>query len=46
VYDAVSITTGHSFNAVSTRFEASRPFVIGMMAKDFRQDAAGFDASS
>lgn len=36
--DSVPITTERSFNAESFTFEAERPFVIGLIAKDFKEN--------
>lgn len=41
--DSVSITTERSFNAESFTFEAKRPFVIGLVAKDFKQNDTGLE---
>ncbi len=41
--DSVPITTERSFNAESFAFEAERPFVIGLVAKDFKQDDTGLE---
>lgn len=41
--DRVPITTERSFNAVSFSFEAERPFVIGLVAKDFKQNDTGLE---
>ena len=41
--DSVSITTERSFNAESFEFEAERPFVVGVTAKDFKQDDTGLE---
>lgn len=41
--DSVSITTERSFNAESFEFEAERPFVIGLVAKDFRENDTGLE---
>lgn len=41
--DSVPITTERSFNAESFEFEAERPFVIGLVAKDFKQDDTGLE---
>ena len=41
--DSVSITTERSFNAESFTFEAERPFVIGLVAKDFRENDTGLE---
>ncbi len=41
--DSVPITTERSFNAESFQFEAQRPFVIGLIAKDFKQDDTGLE---
>lgn len=41
--DSVSITTARSFNAESFSFEAERPFVIGLVAKDFKENDTGLE---
>ena len=41
--DSVPITTERSFNAESFEFEAERPYVIGLVAKDFREDDSGLE---
>ncbi|MEM7719064.1 MAG: PEBP family protein [Pseudomonadota bacterium] len=41
--DSVPITTERSFNAESFTFEAERPFVIGLVAKDFKEDDTGLE---
>ncbi|MFD0981609.1 hypothetical protein [Tropicimonas aquimaris] len=41
--DSVPITTERSFNAESFAFEAERPFVIGVVAKDFRENDTGLE---
>jgi len=41
--DSVPITTERSFNAESFAFEAERPFVIGLVAKDFKQNDTGLE---
>ncbi len=41
--DSVPITTERSFNAESFQFEADRPFVIGLVAKDFRENDTGLE---
>jgi hypothetical protein len=41
--DSVSITTERSFNAESFTFEAERPFVIGLVAKDFKENDTGLE---
>ncbi|MFY0681200.1 MAG: PEBP family protein [Thalassovita sp.] len=41
--DSVPITTERSFNAESFSFEAERPFVIGLVAKDFKEDDTGLE---
>ena len=41
--DSVPITTERSFNAESFRFEAQRPFVVGLVAKDFKQNDTGLE---
>ncbi len=41
--DSVPITTERSFNAESFAFEADRPFVIGLFAKDFKEDDTGLE---
>ena len=41
--DTVPITTERSFNAESFSFEAERPFVIGLVAKDFKENDTGLE---
>ncbi|WP_299375768.1 PEBP family protein [uncultured Tateyamaria sp.] len=41
--DSVSITTERSFNAESFSFEAEKPFVIGLVAKDFKENDTGLE---
>ena len=41
--DSVPITTERSFNAESFIFEAQRPFVIGLMVKDFKENDTGLE---
>lgn len=41
--DSVPITTERSFNAESFSFEAERPFVVGLVAKDFRENDTGLE---
>lgn len=41
--DSVPITTERSFNAESFIFEAQRPFVIGLRAKDFKENDTGLE---
>lgn len=41
--DSVPITTERSFNAESFSFEAERPFVIGLVAKDFIENDTGLE---
>jgi len=41
--DSVSITTERSFNAESFQFEAERPFVIGVVGKDFKENDTGLE---
>ncbi|MEP1535852.1 MAG: PEBP family protein [Paracoccaceae bacterium] len=41
--DSVPITTERSFNAESFTFEAERPFVIGVVAKDFKENDTGLE---
>jgi len=41
--DSVPITTERSFNAESFGFEADRPFVIGLVAKDFKENDSGLE---
>lgn len=43
VEDSVPITTERSFNSESFAFEADRPFVIGLVAKDFKQNDSGLE---
>lgn len=41
--DSVPITTERSFNAESFAFDAERPFVIGLVAKDFKENDTGLE---
>lgn len=41
--DSVPITTERSFNAESFDFEADRPFVVGLVAKDFKENDTGLE---
>lgn len=41
--DSVPITTERSFNAESFQFVAERPFVIGLVAKDFKENDTGLE---
>ena len=41
--DSVPITTERSFNAESFTFEAERPFTIGLIAKDFKENDTGLE---
>lgn len=41
--DSVPITTERSFNAESFEFVATRPFVIGLVAKDFKENDSGLE---
>lgn len=41
--DGVPITTERSFNAESFQFEAERPFVIGLVAMDFKANDTGLE---
>ena len=41
--DSVPITTERSFNAESFSFEGERPFVIGLVAKDFKENDTGLE---
>lgn len=41
--DSVPITTERSFNAESFDFEATRPFTIGVVAKDFKENDTGLE---
>ena len=41
--DSVPITTERSFNAESFSFEAEKPFVIGLVAKDFKANDTGLE---
>ena len=43
VEDSVPITTERSFNAETFEFDADRPFVIGVVAKDFKSDDTGLE---
>lgn len=42
-HDSVPITTERSFNAESFTFEAERPFVVGVVAKDFKENDTGLE---
>lgn len=44
--DSIPITTGRSFNAENFSFEAEPPLVIGLVAKDFKQNDTGPDISA
>jgi hypothetical protein len=41
--DSVPITTERSFNAESFDFDAERPFVIGLVAEDFKENDTGLE---
>lgn len=41
--DSVPITTERSFNAESFDFTAERPFVLGLVAKDFKENDTGLE---
>lgn len=41
--DSVPITTERAFNAESFDFTAERPFVLGLVAKDFKEDDTGLE---
>ena len=41
--DSVPITTERSFNAETITFQASYPFTVGMVTKDFKQDDTGLE---
>lgn len=41
--DSVPITTERSFNAESFTFEAERPFTVGLVAKDFKENDTGLE---
>ncbi|PLW75767.1 PEBP family protein [Cohaesibacter celericrescens] len=41
--DSVPITTERSFNAESFQFETERPFVVGIVAKDFKENDTGLE---
>lgn len=41
--DSVPITTERSFNAESFAFTAERPFVLGLVAKDFKENDTGLE---
>lgn len=41
--DSVPITTERSFNSESFTFEAERPFVVGVVAKDFKENDTGLE---
>ncbi len=41
--DSVPITTERSFNAESFSFSAEKPFVIGLIAKDFKENDSGLE---
>ena len=41
--DSVSITTERSFNAESFSFTAERPLVLGLIAKDFKENDTGLE---
>lgn len=41
--DSVPITTERSFNKESFTFDAERPFVLGVVAKDFKENDTGLE---
>ena len=41
--DSVPITTERSFNAESFSLEAEKPFVLGLVAKDFKENDTGLE---
>lgn len=41
--DSVPVTTERSFNAESFSFSASKPFVLGLVAKDFKENDTGLE---
>jgi len=41
--DKIPITTERSFNAESFSFKATPPFVIGLVAKDFKENDSGLE---
>lgn len=41
--DSVPITTERSFNAESFTFDAQRPFTVGVIAKDFKENDTGLE---
>jgi hypothetical protein len=41
--DSISITTERSFNAESFSFEASRPFVLNFVVKEFKENDSGLE---
>ena len=41
--DSVSITTERSFNKESFSFDAERPFVLGLVVKDFKENDTGLE---
>jgi len=41
--DSVPITTEKSFNSEKIKFSASYPFTVGVMAKDFTENASGLE---
>ncbi|KPA21763.1 hypothetical protein shim_24700 [Shimia sp. SK013] len=41
--DSVPITMERSFNAESFSFEAEKPFIIGVVAKDFKENDTGLE---
>ncbi|MVO15087.1 PEBP family protein [Parasedimentitalea huanghaiensis] len=42
-HDSVPITTERSFNAESFAFQAQRPFTIGLIARDFKENDTGLE---
>ncbi|MEN9324353.1 MAG: hypothetical protein RL414_107 [Actinomycetota bacterium] len=41
--DSVPITTERSFNSQKVKFSASYPFTVGLIAKDFTENASGLE---
>jgi hypothetical protein len=41
--DSVSITTERSFNAESFQFSAEKPYVLGFVVKDFKENDSGLE---
>ena len=44
--DSVPITTERSFNAESFSFVAEKPFVLGLIAKDFIENDTGLEKTT